>query len=119
MYGHIQTYELDVRSYLAEGQNRVKIQLADEEDPNISTSITYTINLTNLFIEPLNNTWYKPIIEGGDESDYKLGGFRIVGSLNKTLHLDVYSAMSDVKLREFTYDLYTSSLLLLVMKSSL
>lgn len=109
LYGHTQTYELDVRSYLAEGQNRVKIQLSDEEDPNISTSITYVINLTNLFIEPLNNTWYKPIIEGGDESDYKLGGFRIVGSLNKTLHLDVYSAMSDVKLREFTYDLYTSS----------
>ena len=109
LYGHIQTYELDVREYLAEGQNRVKIQLSDEEDPNISTSITYVINLTNLFIEPLNNTWYKPIIEGGDESDYKLGGFRIVGSLNKTLHLDVYSAMSDVKLREFAYDLYTSS----------
>ena len=109
LYGHFQTYTLDVRSYLSEGQNRVKIQFFDEEDPNISTSITYVVNLTNLFIEPLNNSWYIPIIEGGDESNYKLGGFRIVGSLNKTLHLDVYSAASDVKLREFTYNLYTSS----------
>lgn len=109
LYSHVQTYILDVRNYLIEGSNRVKIQLFDEEDENISTSITYVINLTNLFIEPLNNSWYIPIIEGGDESNYKLGGFRIVGSLNKTLHLDVYSAMSDVKLREFTYDLYTSS----------
>lgn len=109
LYSNVQTYTLDVRSYLAEGANRVRIQLFDEEDDSVSTSITYVINLTNLFIEPLNNSWYIPIIEGGDESNYKLGGFRIVGSLNKTLHLDVYSAASDVKLREFTYDLYTSS----------
>ena len=109
LYSREQTYTLNVRDYLIEGSNRIRIQLFDEEDESVSTSITYTINLTNLFIEPLNNSWYIPIIEGGDESNYKLGGFRIVGSLNKTLHLDVYSASSDVKLREFTYDLYTSS----------
>lgn len=109
LYSREQTYILNVRDYLIEGSNRIRIQFFDEEDESISTSITYTINLTNLFIEPLNNSWYIPIIEGGDESNYKLGGFRIVGSLNKTLHLDVYSAASDVKLREFTYDLYTSS----------
>lgn len=86
-----QVYEIDVKDALAIGANRVRVNFVSENDASVSASITYTINLTEMFIEPLNNEWYIPIIEGGDSANYKLGGFRIVGAVNKTLHLDIYS----------------------------
>lgn len=101
------TYTIDVRSLLLAGANRVRLQFVDEDDSTVTTSITYTINLTEMFIEPLNNQWYLPIIEGGDIANYQLGGFRIVGSLNKMLHVDIYT--NDSKVKEFTYNVGVSS----------
>ena len=107
IYNAGETYTLDVFPYLATGANRVRVQFVDEDDDSVTTSITYTINVTEMFIESMNNTWYTPIVEGGDASAYKLGGYRIVGALNKTLHLDIYS--SDTKVLEFTYPIGTTS----------
>ena len=102
-----QTYTIDVRNVIGSGANRVKINFVDEDDSSVSTSITYTINMTDMFIEPLNNTWYLPIVEGGDVSNYKLGGYRIVGALNKTLHMDIYNG--ELKVLDFEYPLGTAS----------
>lgn len=91
-----QTYQIDVKGALALGVNRVRINFSAEGDSSLTTSITYTINLTEMFIESLNNEWYKPIVEGGDSANYKLGGFRIVGAVNKTLNIDIYSGSSKI-----------------------
>lgn len=85
------TFSINVRNALDIGVNRVRISFVSEDDSSLMASITYTISLTEMFIEPLNNEWYKPIVEGGDMANYKLGGFRIVGAVNKTLHMDIYS----------------------------
>ena len=102
-----QTFILNVRNLIAAGSNRVRINFVNEDDDSITTSITYTINMTEMFIEPLNNNWFTPIVEGGDASNYKLGGYRIVGAINKTLHIDIYN--HDSKIKEFTYALGTAA----------
>lgn len=102
-----QLYTIDVRSVISSGANRVKINFVDEDDSSVSSSITYTINMTDMFIEPLNNSWYLPIVEGGDVANYKLGGYRIVGALNKTLHMDIYNG--ELKVLEFEYPIGPSS----------
>lgn len=89
-----QTFVIDVKDDLITGINRVRLLFESEDDSSLTASITYTINLTEMFIEPLLNEWYKPIVEGGDTANYKLGGFRIVGAVSKTLHIDVYSGSS-------------------------
>lgn len=92
-------FTIDVRNALEIGINRVRVVFESEDDASVAASITYTISLTEMFIEPLNNEWYKPIVEGGDSANYKLGGFRIVGAVSKTLHLDIYSG--NQKILEF------------------
>ena len=91
-----ETFTLDVRNALEVGVNRIRLVFESEDDASVTSSITYTINLTEMFIEPLNNEWYKPIVEGGDSAYYKLGGFRIVGAVDKTLHMDIYSGNQKV-----------------------
>ena len=89
-----QTFTVDIKNDLVIGVNRIRILFESEDDSSLTASITYTINLTEMFIEPLLNEWYKPIVEGGDSANYKLGGFRIVGAVSKTLHIDIYSGSS-------------------------
>ena len=91
-----ETFNLNVRNDIVAGSNRLRVTFVSEDNPDITSSITYVINLTEMYIELLNNEWYIPIIEGGDPSAYKLGGFRIIGALNKTLHLDIYSGEDKV-----------------------
>ena len=92
------TYELDVRQYLAVGANRVKVTFVSENDENVTTSVVYSVTLSEMFIEEFSNTWYNAIVEG-DATNYKLGGFKIVGSLSKTLHIEIYQGSS--KLLQF------------------
>lgn len=99
-YSSGSTVVMNIMPYLASGVNRVKMSFVAEENETVVATLTYTINVSEMFIELLNNTWYTPIIEGGDVSNYKLGGFRIIGSLNKTLVLDIYSG--DSKVTTFT-----------------
>ena len=100
-YNPGETYTLNVRPYLETGVSRVRITFVDEDDSSVMASFTYTINMSAMFIESVNNGWFRPIVEGGDPADYKLGGFRIIGNLYKTLHIDIYSGTTLVK--EITY----------------
>ena len=93
-----QTYELDVRSLLQTGANRVKVTFESENDNTVTSSVVYSITLSEMYIEEFANTWYNAIVEG-DSTNYKLGGFKIVGSLSKTLHIEIYQGSS--KLLQF------------------
>ena len=107
LYTAGQTYEINVRQLLSAGPNRIRINFVDENDSSVTTSITYTVNMTEMYIEPLNNTWYLPLVEDGDVANYKFGGYRIIGSLDKYLHMDVYSG--DSKVKEFVYHIGPNS----------
>lgn len=100
-------FSMNVRDDIIVGQNRVKVNFVAEDDNSIVASITYTIAMTEMFIEPMNNEWYIPIVETGDVANYKLGGFRIIGAVNKTLHIDIYNG--DNKLLQFTKNLGTTA----------
>lgn len=101
------TFEMNVRNDIIVGQNRVKVNFVSENDNTIVASITYSITMTEMFIESMNNEWYVPIVETGDIDNYKLGGFRIVGAISKTLHLDIYSGTT--KLLQFSKALGTTT----------
>lgn len=100
------TFELDIRPYIAVGSNRIKVVFQAEDDENVTASAIYSVTLSQMYIEPFNNTWYNAIVEG-DETNYKLGGFRIVGSASKTLHIEIYQEKS--KLLEFEKQIGISS----------
>lgn len=92
-------YDLDVRQYLEIGSNRVKVVFTSESDETIETvssSIVYNVYLSEMYIEAFQNTWYNAIVEGS-LTNYKLGGFKIVGSLYKTLHIDIYRNNAPVR----------------------
>ena len=90
-----QTYTIDVRELLQTGPNRVKITFESENDNTVASSVVYSITLSEMYIEEFANTWYNAIIEG-ESTNYKLGGFKIVGALSKTLHIDIYQGQSKV-----------------------
>ena len=89
------TYTIDVRSLLQAGANRVKITFESENDDTVATSVVYSITLSEMYIEEFSNTWYNAIVEG-ESTNYKLGGFKIVGALSKTLHVEIYQGSSKV-----------------------
>ena len=79
------TFTFDVKNYLATGSNRVRI-VAVGSSSGESGSLQLSVNLTSMFIEPSNFTWYTPFIEG---QPYRLGGFRIGGNIVKSLKVKV------------------------------
>lgn len=89
------TFTLNAREYLIAGDNRLRVTFTSETDETLTASIVYTITMSEMYIEIFNNTWYNAIIEGIADN-YKLGGFRIVGALSKTLKLEIYSGNSMV-----------------------
>ena len=91
------TLNVNVRNILVAGTNRIKVQYTMEDDESITSTITYNIDMVEMYIELMNNEWHVPIVEGGDPNAYKLGGFKIVGSLSKTLHIKIYSNESELK----------------------
>ena len=99
-------YDIDVRELLEAGNNRVKIVMTDENDDTVSASVVYSVLLSEMYIEEMNNTWYNAIVEG-ESTNYKLGGFKIVGALYKTLHIEIYQGSQ--KLLEFEKPIGTSS----------
>lgn len=86
-------YQLDVRELLSVGANRIKVTFESEDDESVTGSVVYSVTLSEMYIEMLSNTWYNAIVEG-EATNYKLGGFRIVGSLSKTLHIEIYQGSS-------------------------
>ena len=81
---------LDIFPFLANGANHVKFQF-EAEDGSVTSALTYTITLAELYVELFNNTWYQPIL-GGDSSTFQLGGFRIAGAGSKTLHISIFDS---------------------------
>lgn len=92
------TFNFDILPYIAVGNNRVKFTFTSEEDASVTASQVYSVALSEMYIEMMNNTWYNAIVEANNNnaSIYKLGGFKIVGSLSKTIHLVIYSGSSEV-----------------------
>lgn len=91
------TWEFDIRDFLAVGGNRVKIEMTAEENEQVTGVFMYSVTLAEMYVEEFNNSWYQAIVEAGNENHYKLGGFRIVGSINKSLHMDFYTGNELVK----------------------
>lgn len=97
-------FTFDVRNILAVGTNRVKVTARGVESNAVGT-LTYSVNLTSMYLAPSNFTWNTPFIEG---QPYLLGGMNIGGNLNKVLKIKVsnegaYSRLYEVNLSTQTY----------------
>ena len=80
-----ENYTVDVRNFLAAGQNRVRFTAVDEAGETQS-SVTFYANLTSMYLRPTEFAWYIPFIEG---QPFSLGGMYIGGNLSKTLKIRV------------------------------
>lgn len=98
-----QSFSTDIRKVIATGTNRVKIT-AKGVMSGAQGHLTYTINLTSMYLSPSNFTWYTPFIEG---ATYNLGGMMIGGNLQKVLKIKVtkegYEKMYEVNIGSATY----------------
>ena len=97
-------FTFDVRNILAVGSNRVKVTVRGVESNAVGT-LTYSVNLTSMYLAPSNFTWNTPFIEG---QPYLLGGINIGGNLNKVLKIKVsnegaYSRLYEVNIGTQTY----------------
>lgn len=86
-----QVFTFNIRDYLISGQNRIKIQAIGEDDEHTVGTFVYNALLSEMYIEPLLLNWHTPFIEN---SEYNFGGFRIVGSIAKTIHIRITQASS-------------------------
>ncbi len=98
-----QSFSTDIRKVIATGTNRVKIT-AKGVMSGAQGHLTYTINLTSMYLSPSNFTWYTPFIEG---ATYNLGGMNIGGNLQKVLKIKVakegYEKIYEVNIGSTTY----------------
>lgn len=98
-----QDFSVDVHKTLATGVNRVKIT-AKGVMTEAQGYLTYTVNLTSMYLSPSNFTWYTPFIEG---ATYNLGGMMIGGNLQKILKIKVakegYEKIYEVNIGTATY----------------
>ena len=81
------TIALDVFNYLDNGANRVRFTF-EAEDGSVTNSLMYTVNVSELYLEIMNSTWYVPVVSSNPDS-LVIGGFRIGGTGSKTLHIDI------------------------------
>lgn len=88
--------KVDVKPYLPIGLNRVRFYFYAVDDTTLSSSLVYNITLAEMYIEEWGNTWDKPLIESIDNGNYHLGGFKIVGTVNKMLHIEISTAFTQV-----------------------
>lgn len=88
--------KVDVKPYLPIGLNRVRFYFYAVDDTTLSSSLVYNITLAEMYIEEWGNTWDKPLIENIDNGNYHLGGFKIVGTVNKMLHIEITTAFTQV-----------------------
>lgn len=99
-------YIIDVRKYLASGNNRIRIT-ATGALTNTTSNFIFTVYLTSMYLSPSNFTWYKPFIEG---DVYNLGGMNIGGNIPKVLKIKMskegYERTYDVNIGS---NIYTTS----------
>lgn len=102
-----ENYTVDVRNYLAAGQNRVRFTAVDEAGETQS-SVTFYANLTSMYLRPSDFTWYIPFIEG---QPFSLGGMYIGGNLSKKLKIrvtDEVNYVAEYEDRSIGTDTYTN-----------
>ena len=87
---------VDVRQYLPIGLSRFRFYFYAVDDPTLSSSLVWNITLAEMYIEEWGNTWYRPLIESVVDENYHFGGFKIVGTIGKILHIEVSTALSQV-----------------------
>ena len=87
---------VDVKPYISTGTSRVRFYFYAANDPSLSTSIVWNITMAEMYIEEWGNTWYQALVEDGNVNNYHLGGFKIVGTIVKTLHIEISTTQSIV-----------------------
>lgn len=96
-------FVVDVKKYLANGENRVKITVKGTYS-GIEKSLTFTVNLTSMYLSAPDFAWNKVFIEG---QNYSLGGMNIGGNLSKILYIKVtgdnYEKLYTVNIGNSTY----------------
>ena len=93
--------ELDIKKYLQIGRSRIRLYFSDKEEDSVTSSIVWNVNLAEMYIEEYgvggsDNTWYNAIVETGLQANYKLGAFKVVGNIPKTVHFAISTAYSVV-----------------------
>lgn len=102
-----ENYTVDVRNYLAAGQNRVRFTVVEEAGEK-QESVTFYANLTSMYLRPSDFTWYIPFIEG---QPFSLGGMYIGGNLSKKLKIrvtDEVNYVAEYEDRSIGTDTYTN-----------
>lgn len=87
---------VDIKPYIPMGTSRVRFYLYSLEDPSLAMSSVWNVTLSEMYIEAWNNTWDKALVEDGSDGNYHLGGFKIVGTIAKTLHIEIATTQSIV-----------------------
>lgn len=80
-----ETFTFDVKPYVGNGNNTVVITA----EGLVSASkgvVAVGVSVTSMSLSPFGFEWNKPFVQG---SDYKLGGLKILGTLDKKLHIKV------------------------------
>jgi hypothetical protein len=98
-----ETFTFDVKPYVGNGNNTVVITA----EGLVSASkgvVAVGVSVTSMSLSPFGFEWNKPFVQG---SDYKLGGLKILGTLDKKLHIKVtgeeYSKDYEVNIGTFEY----------------
>lgn len=82
---HGTTFTFDVKPYVVSGSNTIRVTAVGLVSSASGVAPT-TVAVTSMALLPFNFNWWSPFIEG---QTYKLGGLKILGSLAKTLHIEV------------------------------
>ena len=88
--------EVDMFPYIPAGTSRVRFYFYAKDDATLSTSLVWTITLAEMYIEEWGNMWHEALVEDGNEAHYRLGGFKIVGTIAKTIHIRISTTGSIV-----------------------
>ena len=88
--------EVDVFPFIPAGTSRVRFYFYAKDDATLSTSLVWNITLAEMYIEEWGNMWHEALVEDGNESHYRLGGFKIIGTIAKTLHIRISTTGSIV-----------------------
>lgn len=80
---------VDILPYIPTGTSRVRFYFYATNDASLSSSVVWTVTLAEMYIEEWGNNWHEALVESGPDNHYRLGGFKIVGTIAKTLHIDI------------------------------
>ena len=86
LVAHGGTFTFDVKPYMSTGNNTLRVTAAGIVSSAVGVKST-TVNVTSMAILPMSLDWYTAYKEG--DSSFRLGGFKILGSLDKILHIVV------------------------------